>query len=391
MAESSPGTRGRGETSSRQDRFGPLALQLEARLCGRGDFARLVYRASDLDEPTRVMIREWAREHGELDHTGSSWITPDVEALRRGAKSSEVAATLLAAWDSARAAVPAPELMGILNVTPDSFSERGLNFEAGRAIEAGLRMAAEGASWIDVGGESTRPGAEPVPLAEELRRVVPVIEALKREGGARISIDTRHAAVAAAALEAGAEMVNDVGAGLDDDDMLAVVRDAGCPWVLMHRQGRPESMQVDPRYDDAVAEIVAFLRRRVAECLEAGIEESQLWVDPGIGFGKTLEHNLDLLRRLSELRSLGLPLLLGPSRKSFIGHATGNEERSDWRRTQATDDPSRRIGGTAAAITFCVLGGAKVLRVHDVAVMAEAAQIASAIHARPPLPAPLPC
>jgi dihydropteroate synthase len=290
---------------------------------------------------------------------------------------------LLAAQAASSTPPPRPLLMGVLNVTPDSFSDGGLHFEHDQAVARGLDLLAQGAHWLDIGGESTRPGADPVTIEEELRRVVPVIQTLRQEGCKRLSIDTRHARVAAAAIEAGATMVNDVGAGLDDDGMLDVVRDSGCDWVLMHRQGSPGEMQRAPRYGDAVADICDFLRCRVAHCLEAGVQESALWVDPGIGFGKALEHNLEILRRLPELRSLGIPLLLGPSRKSFIGHVTGAQQEADWQRVEARDDPKLRLGGTAAAITFCVLGGAQILRVHDVAVMAEASAVAAAIAAHP--------
>ncbi|MCL4149167.1 UNVERIFIED_CONTAM: hypothetical protein GTU68_043481 [Idotea baltica] len=224
---------------------------------------------------------------------------------------------------------------------------------------------------MDVGGESTRPGADEVSTEEECARVLPVIEGLVAQGAPRVSVDTRHATVAQRAIALGATMVNDVGAGLDDPDMLEVLAASDCDYVLMHRQGSPKSMQGAPEYEDVLDEVIGFLRERVAACLAAGIDPSRLWVDPGIGFGKRLEHNLDLFRRLAELRSLGLRMLLGPSRKSFIAHVT------------ARDNPLERIGGTSAAITFCVAGGAKVLRVHDVSVMTEACAVASAIQARP--------
>jgi len=303
------------------------------------------------------------------------------EELRAAAGSGHELAALLDATRSAWAAAPGPpRLMGVVNATPDSFSDGGRCLEPARAVEHGLELVREGADWIDVGGESTRPGAAPVSLEEELRRVLPVVEGLAAAGLERISIDTRHAPVARAALAAGGSMVNDVGAGLDDAGMLPLVAEAGCRYALMHRRGDPADMQRDPRYADPVGEVCEFLRERAAACLAAGIEEDRLLVDPGIGFGKTLEHNLALLRRLGELRSLGLPLLVGVSRKSFIAHVTGRQAREDWRREAATDDPSRRIGGTAAAVTFCVQGGARLLRVHDVAVMAEAVVVARALN-----------
>lgn len=293
---------------------------------------------------------------------------------------------LHAAWRAANRPFLAPELMGILNVTPDSFSDGGLYLDSERAIEKGLALASAGARWIDVGGESTRPGARSVAPEEELARVLPVIEGLVASGIERISVDTRRAPVARAAIEAGARMVNDVGAGLDDSGMLSLIAERGCRYVIMHRQGDPEDMQRAPRYAEPVAEVHEFLRRRATACLEAGIETERILIDPGIGFGKTLEHNLDLLRRLGELRSLGLPLLVGVSRKSFIAHLTGRQSEADWRRIRARDDPGDRLGGTAAAITFCLKAGADVLRVHDVAVMAEVLAVTSALLERPLAP-----
>lgn len=375
---------GKRLNSSQEHRFGPLALELEARLCVTEAGSRLRFLAAALAEEEAELLRA----HIDPDSADSELWQLDPGVLFELEASSAAFDCLRASASSGARPASAPQLMGILNVTPDSFSDGGLHQKLDAAVAGAHEMIAAGAHWIDVGGESTRPGAQPVPLEEELARVLPVIEALRREGIEQVSIDTRHAPVAAAALEAGASLVNDVGAGLDDEGMLAVVRDAGCPWVLMHRQGTPEDMQRAPVYADAVADIASFLRRRVAQCLESGIQEAQLLVDPGVGFGKRLEHNLDLLGRLGELRSLGLPLLLGPSRKSFIGHVTGAEEQEDWQRRRSDSEPSARLGGTAAAITFCVLGGAEILRVHDVAIMAEAAAIADAVATRPRLSLP---
>jgi len=275
-----------------------------------------------------------------------------------------------------------PELMGIVNVTPDSFSDGGRFLDPEAAVAHGQRLAAEGAAWLDVGGESTRPGAPPVSAKEELERVLPVVRALVEADLAPVSIDTRRSSVASAALEAGASMVNDVGAGLDDPEMLAVVREHGCRYALMHRLGTPGQMQEAPRYSDVVAEVLEFLRVRTAACLEAGLPAEALLVDPGIGFGKTLDHNLELIARLSELRALGYPLLVGVSRKSFIAHVTGRQREADWRRSEARDDPSERVGGTAAAVTFCVRAGVELLRVHDVAIMSEAVAVARALYER---------
>ncbi|MCP3916370.1 MAG: dihydropteroate synthase [bacterium] len=269
--------------------------------------------------------------------------------------------------------------MGVVNVTPDSFSDGGRFHEPQAAIEHALELVAEGAQILDIGGESTRPGAEPVDADEELHRVLPVLEGLARQTDARLSIDTTKSVVARAALAAGASIVNDVSAGQDDPDMWPLVAEMGCEYVLMHRQGRPRSMQIAPTYDDPVREVCEELRRRVAACLKAGVGATRIIADPGIGFGKRLRHNLALLQHLPELRSLGLPLLLGVSRKSFIGHVTGAEEEKDFRGRSRTDRPVERIGGTAAALTACVWGGAEILRIHDVRIMSEAVQVAHAL------------
>ncbi|MCY2959608.1 MAG: dihydropteroate synthase [Planctomycetota bacterium] len=277
-------------------------------------------------------------------------------------------AALLAAHERANLPFGRLRLMGVVNVTPDSFSDGGEHLDPSRAVARALALVAEGADLLDIGGESTRPGSDPVSVEEELRRVVPVITELAKLTRIPISTDTRRAAVARAALEAGATIVNDVSAGLADAAMLAVVAKHKASFVAMHMQGEPRTMQTAPRYDEVVAEVANFLRERCFRALEAGIARHRLWIDPGIGFGKTLEHNLELLRRLPELRSLGLPILLGVSRKSFIPKITGVDT-----------PPEQRIGGTAAAVTLGVLGGAEILRVHDVAVMREAALVARAI------------
>ena len=208
--------------------------------------------------------------------------------------------------------------------------------------------------------------------------MVPIVRALA-EGGLTVSIDTRKATVAEAALDAGAAVVNDVSAGRFDPRMLPLVAERGVPYIAMHMRGDPETMQAAPHYDDPVAEVAEELRERAAACLKAGMDPSKIILDPGIGFGKSVHHNLALLRRLVELRSLGLPLCLGVSRKSFISHVTGAADHEDWRQGRSSDRPDDRLGGTAAALAFCVLGGADWLRVHDVAVMSEAAAVARAI------------
>jgi dihydropteroate synthase len=251
-----------------------------------------------------------------------------------------------------------PKLMGVVNVTPDSFSDGGLYLDPGAAIAHGRELVADGAGILDVGGESTRPGAEPVAEAEELARVVPVIEGLA-DLEVAISIDTSKAAVAGAALDAGAEIVNDVTALRGDPEMAALCADRGATVVLMHMAGTPRTMQESPTYNDVVAEVTAFLAGRLEAATAAGIAEERIWLDPGIGFGKTAEHNMELLRRLGELAELGRPLLVGASRKSFIGKVDGS-------------GPGERLGGTIAASVLAATKGAEVLRVHDVAEACQA-------------------
>ena len=277
-------------------------------------------------------------------------------------------------------------MMGVVNVTPDSFSDGGRFLDPDRAIEHGLQLIDEGADVLDVGGESTRPGADPVPAEEELRRILPVIEALAARGSVPISVDTTKACVARLAVEAGARIVNDISGGLADPEMIPTVaqlrEDHDLFLVLMHRQGAPESMQAAPRYGDALSEVRRCLQERMGAGLEAGIPADRLALDPGIGFGKSLEHNLQLLRGLTELRAVGSPLLLGVSRKSFIGHITGQERAADWEEAarRRAPDQRERVGGTAAAIALAVsTGSADILRVHDVAIMREAVLVAAAI------------
>lgn len=247
-------------------------------------------------------------------------------------------------------------LMGILNATPDSFSDGGLHLGVDAAVATGVTMVRDGAAWLDVGGESSRPGAEPVTEAEETARVVPVIRALRAAGVAvPISIDTTKATVAEAALAAGASAVNDISAG-GDPRMLAVVAAHRCPLVLMHMQGTPRTMQVAPSYGDVVGEVIAHLRERMHAAVRAGIAESALLLDPGIGFGKTREHNLALLRSLPRMnRELGRPLVVGVSRKSFLGAITGESL------------PADRRDATSHVVHALIAGGCALLRVHDVA------------------------
>lgn len=268
--------------------------------------------------------------------------------------------------------------MGIVNVTPDSFSDGGQFLDAGRAVAHGLELAGAGAAVIDVGGESTRPGSQPVPADEQRRRIVPVIRRLAAEASERvaISVDTADATVAAAALDAGATVVNDITAGRDPE-MLPVVADAGAGYVFMHMQGTPATMQIEPQYVDVVAEVGAFLAERRDAALEAGIPAAELMADPGLGFGKTVAHNLRLLARLGDIvAAAGVPVLVGPSRKGFIGVVGGRP-----------GDPlpaDRREDGTLATVVWALDHGASMVRVHDVAPAVEAVRLLRAVAAADP-------
>jgi dihydropteroate synthase len=257
-------------------------------------------------------------------------------------------------------------VMGVVNVTPDSFSDGGRYLDAEAAVAHGLALVAEGADLLDVGGESTRPGATDVPEAVELERVLPVVEELARTAEVPVSIDTRKAAVAAAALAAGATMVNDVSAGRHDPDLLGVAADAKVPLVLMHMLGTPATMQDDPRYDDVVAEVEAFLAERCRAAEAAGVDHQALVVDPGIGFGKRDQDNYALLDQLARFTRLGHPVMVGTSRKGFIG--------------RALDSPAdQRVEGTAATVVWAVERGARIVRVHDVAPMVRAVRMTEAM------------
>ena len=260
---------------------------------------------------------------------------------------------------------PRPSVMGVVNVTPDSFSDGGVNLDPATAIASARRMVAEGAAIVDVGGESTRPGAEGVSADEELSRVVPVLAELK---GVPVSIDTSKADVAGRALELGAELVNDVTALRAEPELAGVVADRGAYLCLMHMRGEPRTMQEDPRYDDVVAEVARFLDERLTFAVAQGIPEEAICLDPGIGFGKTVEHNFELLRRLDELTALGRPILVGISRKSSLGKIMG--------------DPDAKTGTTAASVGAAVLAyerGASIFRVHDVREHVEALTAARAV------------
>jgi dihydropteroate synthase len=256
--------------------------------------------------------------------------------------------------------------MGVVNVTPDSFSDGGLYLDAGAAVAHGVTLAEEGAVLLDVGGESTRPGAAPVGTAEELRRVLPVLEGLLAAGvQASLSIDTSKAEVVAAALAAGATMVNDVTALRGAPEIAGVVAGAGAELCLMHRRGAPRTMQDDPRYDDVVSEVKRFLEERMAFAVSEGVAEGRIVLDPGIGFGKTVEHNLELLRRLDEIAQLGRPVLVGTSRKSFLGRLTGR-------------DVDHRLAATIATNVLAYERGARIFRVHEVAPLYDALTVAAA-------------
>jgi len=260
-----------------------------------------------------------------------------------------------------------PLTMGIVNVTPDSFSDGGQFSTTAAALEHGLRLAGEGADILDIGGESSRPGSQRVSLEEELARVIPVVQGLVAKTSVPISVDTIKAEVARRALEAGAAIVNDITAGLADPGMIDVVREFAAGFVLMHMQGTPETMQDNPAYDNVVDEVHDFLQARVQVCRDAGIAADRLAIDPGIGFGKTLEHNLVLMRDLGALAALGRPVVLGVSRKGLLGQITGRSR-------------SERMAASLAAVCYCASrGAAQVLRVHDVAPTVDAAKVIGAI------------
>ncbi len=257
-------------------------------------------------------------------------------------------------------------LMGVLNVTPDSFSDGGLYLDTERAVERGVEMARQGAAIIDVGAESTRPGAAAVPAEQQMRRAVPVIKELVRQIDIPVSIDTYQVDVARAALDAGAAMINDITA-LADDEMARLAAERAVPVVLMHMQGTPATMQLEPKYDDVVKEVLAFLLERATRAEQFGIARERIFIDPGIGFGKTLEHNLELLRNIHSFVDCGYRVLVGTSRKSFIGTLTGKE------------DPAQRTFGTAATVALCAAAGVSVVRVHDVAEMLDVVKVANSL------------
>jgi dihydropteroate synthase len=261
--------------------------------------------------------------------------------------------------------MPGPTIMGIANATPDSFSDGGLYLDRDAAVDHGLGLAREGAAVLDVGGESSRPGAEPVGEAEELDRVLPVVERLAA-AGERVSVDTTKLAVARGALAAGATIVNDVSAFRSDPGMAALVAEAGAGCCLVHMRGEPRTMHKDPSYGDVVSEVKAFLEERLAFAVSEGVAEDRIWLDPGIGFGKNVDHNLELLRRLGEIVAIGRPVVVGTSRKSFLGKLAGGRDADD------------RLPGTIATNVMALERGASVFRVHDVRAVSDALKVATA-------------
>ena len=273
--------------------------------------------------------------------------------------------------DGSELSLDRPAIVGVLNVTPDSFSDGGAHQQVDAAVEHARRLAEDGADVIDIGGESTRPGARRIPAAEQLRRIVPVIESL-RAAGLRVplSVDTTLGTVARAALDAGASMVNDISAGREDSDIFAMVAQRGAPMVLMHMRGQPATMQQSPQYEDVVSEVLEFLLSRIAAAEAAGVPGGQIIIDPGIGFGKTHDHNLSLLANLHRFVETGYPVMLGASRKRFLGTITGEAE------------PIRRDTATAATTALGVAAGVRLLRVHEVRMNRQAADVAFAIASR---------
>jgi len=258
-------------------------------------------------------------------------------------------------------------IMGVLNVTPDSFSDGGIYFDKASAIERAYQMVEEGADIIDIGGESTRPGSEPVTLEEELRRTIPVIEPLVNKIRVPLSIDTYKSEVAKRTLDAGASMVNDISGLRFDHKMPEVVSEHKVPIVIMHIKGRPRDMQDNPVYEALIPEIMNYLREGIEKAKQSGISEDKIIIDPGIGFGKTFDHNLEIINKLHELTLLEKPILIGPSRKAFLGKILGNAPVTE------------RLEGTAAAVAISILNGANIIRVHDVKEMVKVAKVVDAI------------
>lgn len=260
-----------------------------------------------------------------------------------------------------------PRIAGVLNLTPDSFSDGGAYADADAAVSCAQRMVEQGAELIDLGGESSRPGAARIDAPEQCRRILPVIERLDARRIAPLSVDTTRRAVAEAALDAGATMINDISAGRDEPDLMKLVAERDVPYIIMHMQGTPASMQDNPQYEDVVEQVLSFLHQRIEAALAAGIADDQLIIDPGIGFGKTTEHNLQLLAALDRFVAMGRPVMLGSSRKRFIGQITGLRQ------------PTERDPATAATTALGVMAGVQLFRVHNVAPNRQAADVACAV------------
>jgi dihydropteroate synthase len=327
----------------------------------------------------RVLAQAGEREGAELLRDASALYgsTMAIRAcalrLRPARAARPLADALLAVLDGYLFALTTPLptcIVGVLNVTPDSFSDGGQFLERDAAVARAAEMVAEGAQWIDVGGESTRPGAPEVPEEEERARVVPVIAAIAGALSVPVSIDTRKASVAEAALQAGAGVVNDVSGLTFDPRMASVVAAAGAGLVLMHAQGTPETMQANPTYEDVVADTLRFLRRQFLTAVMAGIHPGRIWIDPGFGFGKTAEHNLEILRRLREYTTTGLPVFLGTSRKSTLGLLLGGVP------------PEERLEATAATVALAASAGVRAVRVHDVREMARVVRVVDGVLGR---------
>jgi dihydropteroate synthase len=353
--------------------LGERARALEARARSRGQLAcawepelvRLwVQRARCTPEEAAALGAQPEVRATTLPGSDLAVLDAPRAALEALARERGVLGELLAAHDAATRAPAAPVVMGVVNVTPDSFSDGGRFLEPGAAVERALALVEAGARVLDVGGESTRPGAAPVSAERELERVLPVVRALAAATDVPVSVDTSKAQVAALCLASGARLVNDVSAGRNEPDLLGHVARARAGIVLMHMQGNPGDMQRSPAYADVVREVLAFLRERAAHCLAAGIDPERIAVDPGIGFGKTVEHNLALLRALPELRSLGMPIVLGVSRKSFLGALSGER------------DPADREAESLAATAIGAALGADVHRVHEPLAIVRALAVA---------------
>ncbi len=365
---------GNAASANAEHLLGELASRLEARLECRGlppappaGRARLVFAPQGLTREEHALFAEAPGAELGPAEDGLARLVIAPEVLSALAQNSPAARCLDAALRAATAPPGPARLMGIVNVTPDSFSDGGAWLDGARAIEHGLRLIEEGAELIDVGGESTRPGAAPVSVEVELERVLPVIRALAQDGRAVLSIDTTKSEVARAALDAGASVVNDVSAGRSDARLLPLVAERQAGLILMHMQGTPRTMQDRPSYADVVREVAGALRACAQAAWRAGVEPARIALDPGLGFGKLVEHNLALMRALPELRSLGFPLCVGLSRKSFLGHLSGQTE------------PARRTHETSAGVALCAYLGAEIHRVHEVAPARAALRVAQAL------------